>query len=404
MEKKKWLGWLMSVLVASGGSGCASSEGGRTNRPPPTQQQDRPGPLLASACSGDDCKVDRSALAIPTHCPTGKCDPDSNGLGIYVAEQKNYCLNHAGRPAYCPEAFANGPGGVVLKGRYRSNSTKPVDIPVGVQWRSGPRSRKPPVPDPDALELLSIGSEGPELVIRYRTHDRKVFTAKGADLARLELTFPIDDPVTMGEFRPVDYFLRVDPAPRKATDPKDHRRYTVTYISTAPPKTLQHHCGDESVTFLGGRRVDGLWAAVNDDAEVTTMSCESGAISTCLAWGYSPWNPSTGQHDDIRNFIFGACLQAKRAAYFVGKGDNRSYTEAGTLIDKQDQLEISQQPLERLEAIWSPQGAVCLNVENLRRPEKRADVAAAANAHGVRPCTSLRWSKKGKLASGPARP
>ncbi|MCY1021433.1 ADYC domain-containing protein [Pyxidicoccus sp. MSG2] len=394
MEKRKWLGWVMTVLMAAGSSGCFSSEARRQDpgpsQPPPKDSSE---PLPVGTCRGDDCEVDRSALALPDHCPTGQCDPDANGQGIFIAGGWGYCLRYMGSLAYCPEAFANSPAGVVLKVRYLSNPTRLVDTRVGIRRRSGT-----PGSSADALELLSVSSEGTELVIRYRTRDRQVVAARGADLSGLELTFSVDDP-DIGDI-PQPYDLRVEAVPREGTAAKGPSRYKLSYATTT---AWQPHCDGEPVTFLGGRQVDGLRASVvlnHDSLSLTTLSCESGAVATCLAWGYLPWNPSTGRDDPTRDYLFRSCIQAKRAAYFVGQGDLRSYTRSGTLIDKRDQLGINRDRLARPEAIWSPQGAVCLNPENLRRPE----LGAAANTHGLRPCTPLEWSRRGKLATGPATP
>jgi hypothetical protein len=123
-----------------------------------------------------------------------------------------------------------------------------------------------------------------------------------------------------------------------------------------------------------------------------------------MAWGYTPWEPSTGVRDEVRDYVYRSCLQAKRAAYFVGKGDFRSYTETGTKIEKWDQYHSGEgKPVERIEALWSPHGAVCFNKENRRKPQAEAwkgQDPNNLNTYGVGPCASTDFTLDGKLFTG----
>ncbi|QRN99359.1 hypothetical protein JRI60_10210 [Archangium violaceum] len=142
--------------------------------------------------------------------------------------------------------------------------------------------------------------------------------------------------------------------------------------------------------------MDALSAAVTLDADVTTLACRSGAIATCMLWGYKPWDSPSEQPGRVREDLFASCLHAKRAAYFVGQGDFASYTRNGTRILVRDAYGIQGKGarLEQLEAVWGPQGAVCLNPENRRRPE--VDLPTYP---GVRPCTAA-GLREGVLATG----
>jgi hypothetical protein len=148
--------------------------------------------------------------------------------------------------------------------------------------------------------------------------------------------------------------------------------------------------------------VDGLTALVTDAPEVTTLSCERGTISTCLAWGYTPWNPKA-RSDRAANYLFGSCLQAKRAAYFARYGDFSSYTKSGTSIFKRDPFGINAERMDHLEALWSPRGAECLDVANARREELRPLLTGRKRDTGLGDCTETRWeqSEFGRLATSP---
>jgi ADYC domain len=123
-----------------------------------------------------------------------------------------------------------------------------------------------------------------------------------------------------------------------------------------------------NASFLEGREVDDRSAKVTRNPKAVTISCTSGAIDTCLTWGYAPWAPRAGQEGDA---LFGACLQAKRAAYFVGRGELGSFTIPGTPIYLKDRFGIHNDTINdaSLEAIWSSQGADCFTWGHRRREE-----------------------------------
>ncbi|HEU4533336.1 MAG TPA: ADYC domain-containing protein, partial [Polyangiaceae bacterium] len=159
--------------------------------------------------------------------------------------------------------------------------------------------------------------------------------------------------------------------------------------------------GQPRSVFLGGMRVDGVTAEVTADADATTMACETGAIDTCMVWGYTPWNPRA-RSNDAGNYLFGSCLQAKRAAYFVGLGDPKSYTQGGTPIFLRDPFGIQTSSADPLEALWSPRGAECINPDRLRRPELRGTLPIPPSV--PRCDTPPRWGPLGKIAVKPGLP
>jgi hypothetical protein len=181
--------------------------------------------------------------------------------------------------------------------------------------------------------------------------------------------------------------------------PSGLRRYTTKTVR-AGTKEAVTYCRDSAgkktpVTFLPGRTVDAVSARVTAEPSAVTMACGSGAIATCLDWNYRP--PA------ISDDLYGACLQAKRAAYFARSGDYRSYTYAGTEIALRDDFVNKGGPLGRLEAVWKRDGAECLIDANLRHyHEFRNDRAFVQRVAKMNRCpdSGAAWSQWGNLATG----
>jgi ADYC domain len=101
------------------------------------------------------------------------------------------------------------------------------------------------------------------------------------------------------------------------------------------------------------RMPDGLF----EPAELGTfeLTCTSGAQGKCVRFGYPPW----GGEDALA--LFNACVRMIRADYC---GDGEPHTRAGTPIEIYDNTgtEGNQPPAGmELEAVWAPQGAVCVH-------------------------------------------
>ncbi len=88
-----------------------------------------------------------------------------------------------------------------------------------------------------------------------------------------------------------------------------------------------------------------------------SMACTAGAQAKCVRLGYKPWKRSW----DGRSLqpVFEACVRMVRADYC---GDGMSATQDGVPIAVYDDYRVRHTWLEggfRLEAGWSPAGAVC---------------------------------------------
>jgi hypothetical protein len=93
---------------------------------------------------------------------------------------------------------------------------------------------------------------------------------------------------------------------------------------------------------------------------IVTLSCLRGAPATVYGWHY----PYVG----AQLFHFAAGIQMKRASYCA---DDRYYTTSGTPIELADDLHLQRgtgdsDHVRYLEAGWTPQGATCVNLANLR--------------------------------------
>lgn len=124
----------------------------------------------------------------------------------------------------------------------------------------------------------------------------------------------------------------------------------------------------QRAVFYQGAQWNPLDGTRSDGADRITLTCETGSVAKCMRWGYRPWGTATTQQGDTRSLVdhHQACIHMKRASYC---GDSRSNTLDGTWIYIQDRLSPSLHsgPLDTLEALWTPEGATCLN--NRRHPE-----------------------------------
>ncbi|GEN12104.1 hypothetical protein SAMN05443572_111231 [Myxococcus fulvus] len=426
---RSWLLCLLMLFLAPGVSGCCALFPGSKSCVKPTPPPGEPDPnesLPVRDCSVETCELGGRARPLtPWECPTGQpnCQPpETNGLGIYIVEGGNYCFVVDGSPRFCPEAFENVPASA-------SFPQPSVRLMGRDPTRSGGRLsgytvsgllQNPQAPGAgEGVRIHSIQATGTQLTVNYCSlsgpcldRGTQVHSLRGEELHRLKLVMllPADD--GGGPRRAVILELAV--TPRADASARVHG-YDVLYREYGTGLPWLNHCAPRGVTapdrdptsFLPGLRINSVNAAVEPVSAWTTIGCESGAIVTCLDWGYAPWSPDTGGYDVLRGYVFGSCLQAKRAAYFVGRGDLASYTRNGTRIARRDEFGLGRsannhvEELRTLEALWSPQGAVCLNPENRRVP----DMLLPEGLRGVPPCASPpTWTPTGKLATGRLSP
>lgn len=308
------------------------------------------------------------------------CEKPDNGLGIYVAKGHNFCLKRSdGRTWLCPEAFTNSATGVFIKLREAANGQgEPGDGTLheaqvsALLLRRNNQSNPTGSSDPETLELDSITGSRTKLIILYRR--------KGSERLEVALDSQLPSILLQFTFGVDSYRLKFEHKDRLWTENKPSQRlerysafYQLDQIDPPPDWTPLCDNGNKNrplqTSFLEAWEVNDKWAKVTlqshpaNTKNAVTMSCQTGAIDTCVQWGYAPWATSEN--------LFGACLQAKRAAYYVGKNDARSYTKSGTPISLQDLHQVHKDPIDHnsVEAVWGPGGAECLNVGKARYPE-----------------------------------
>ncbi|NVJ05844.1 hypothetical protein HUW63_11450 [Myxococcus sp. AM001] len=362
--------WLMGPLLLAVAAGCTLPITGA--KPPVGARPDSP--------SGGGS------------CPTGQCDPDPNGLGIYVTEGHSYCFFHEKTPAACLEGFVNTPKGVALHVRSMYQRDQTLQLPLHLRNSGKPEDGAHPT-----LEAIHGNARDFFLAVRKGDEAKKL---RGESVSRLVFGFKL--PVRLdGVMEGLAYELSLEPV--------SGNRLVVRYRPMSSTVWLRQ-CqspGDQNVAsvLLPQRQVDGLNAAVRPHDDTLTVACETGAIGACMDWGYQPWTPETHQPDADREFVYGACLQAKRAAYFVGQGDLSTYTVSGTEILRRDAHGFGRdsnnklQDLGYLEALWSPRGAECLNLAN-RRGRVPIQNGLTLPACGPSPT----WSSQARLATGVEQP
>jgi hypothetical protein len=104
------------------------------------------------------------------------------------------------------------------------------------------------------------------------------------------------------------------------------------------------------------------------------LTCIGGAEGKCVRFGYKPWG--IGPDNVSLAPYFQACVRLVRADYC---GDGTAHTRDGTPIDIFDTVGIQRAgttPEMTFEAVWGPDGAVC--VRRTRLPDVFDSVTLAA--------------------------
>ena len=114
-----------------------------------------------------------------------------------------------------------------------------------------------------------------------------------------------------------------------------------------------------------GTRTGGQWS---NDGRSFSFACRGSSIAKCMEAGYKPWiDPESRAEQELdllssreadRPNHLQACVRMMRADYC---GDGTSHTVNGRRIEFWDSMELHQRenPTWKMEAVWSPRGAVC---------------------------------------------
>lgn len=139
-------------------------------------------------------------------------------------------------------------------------------------------------------------------------------------------------------------------------------RALATRIEGAQAASFEGYCRGPSgearaAVLMEGTQWNPVTGARSSGVAKVGVGCEGGAVVACAAWGYRPWASQEGvslaDHHQ-------ACVHMKRAAYC---GDERSFTKQGQGITILDELAtpIQEGDTRRVEAMWGPNGATCVN-------------------------------------------
>jgi hypothetical protein len=338
--------------------------------------------MLATGCGGpltpEELILDQSSSVLFSDCPSGNCTDPTNSRGIFVAEGLGYCIRLNDSSGYlCPEYFSHSSQGPLLHVRLVSDPSTPHAVvytsftPQG--WLAG-----------QAVMVKAIkASAGRLTVIVLMDHGKIERHLSGEALLGLVLDFHA-------------FSMRFIPMPAKNNVPMYRLEYSLDQGSWQP------YCADEegNAVFLPDLRVANWTARLTRSPGVVTMACGSGAIATCMTWGYKPWDSAGDQQR--ADYLFGSCLQAKRAAYFVQSNDFESYTAQGTRFSLQDSASImmTHSVLPGVEALWSPEGAVCFS-PRFRRIAASATLPELPASTSVPECDEElhEAARQGKLSS-----
>jgi hypothetical protein len=108
---------------------------------------------------------------------------------------------------------------------------------------------------------------------------------------------------------------------------------------------------------LGGRS-DAAGMLHPADSTTFELVCTSGAQGKCVRFGYAPWRRT--QDDRPMLDWYNACVRMVRGDYC---GDGRPFTRDGMWIDIYDRIGVQQSDADSalsFEAVWAPDGAICV--------------------------------------------
>jgi hypothetical protein len=144
-------------------------------------------------------------------------------------------------------------------------------------------------------------------------------------------------------------------------------------------------------------RTDATGALVPTDDGAFEFVCASGAQGKCVRFGYAPWR--TLSDGSSMRPLYDTCVRMVRADYC---GDGRSFTRDGTVIGYRDSAGLATLTAEDIateslafEAVWGPEGAICLARPRLDDVDSIDSIAAS--------CPALA-SRAGAAACGPDAP
>lgn len=316
--------------------------------------------LISGGCDGVSTSTDttsfaQSASGYPTR---------PNGTGIHVGS--TYPESQFGLTTLSTNWFLTGfsprPDGSLWATGWYSLGAVPLAADAQVQSATYEGGR---------FQVQAIHTAGSSLSIELRDNANNLRTLRHAQLVGLVLWLDVPDPTGLTSS---SYALRIASAENLESQAEQLYGYRIDYnVGGLLRGSWSSFCKgphgeSQRSVFYQGAQWNPLNGARTDGANLLTMTCETGAVATCMKWGYTPWdNAQAGSGmTDPRLDLHQACLHMKRASYC---GDSHANTVDGTPIIVSDGFNppINSGPLDFLEALWTPTGAAC--VSNRRHPE-----------------------------------
>lgn len=313
------------------------------------------------------------ALAVAAHsCPDPKNCTSPNGTGVYTAEG-----------GFAGITVSEVSAGVVFPRNIMITHFMNNDIPNGrrVTFRYGyfDASTNNWVPLSGSGIVKKAKYHGKALDVISVTESNTIPTWTLHDpAASIDSTVAVSDQELVGLGLEIEFEFATAKkiAILEFNDAHPHsgrnvvRTYNIRWQLIGTPSGWKQYCfadrdakTPDPIVFQRGIEVDPTSGAIhrrNPSTSVVTVSCYLGAPAQVYGWGYDYLDPNT-------DFYFRAGIHMKRASYC---GDENYFTRTGTEIlmhdDRPIREELSLNGNTKLEAQWKPEGAVCVNPENVR--------------------------------------
>jgi hypothetical protein len=319
--------------------------------------------LVGSGCGSGPTDTDTTAVTQNgKNCPIRGCTSgdDPNGRGIHIArtlpESEYGVHNSDGSIKFWMTHFENDGGKVRAAGYFLDSSgtaTKALSDYISASYQGSPAT------------LLEVNTEGSVLVVTLRDTGGTVFQLKDKEVIGLSFNFALTN---LSRRITHDFQLSFDAAEPLTSQTDDLFGYTVSFADRTlgdKPRELCQNAGTgpEANVFIGGASWHPITSERTDDKAHTTITCRSGAVAICPAWGYRPWatayNTLTSADEPLVD-AHQACIQMKRAAYCGGA---QAFTVEGTKIMIADSFDpgFNRDSSPTLEAVWTPTGALCVS-------------------------------------------
>lgn len=322
--------------------------------------------LLVQGCNEADPGV-RPLVQAVGNCRPGAGGNDctnANGTGIHIAhtwpESSFGLVDDLSGGTWRWTGITNTPTGVVANGWYEGEGA-----PVAVDGQVTEA-----VYQGALVPVNSIEVDGTTVKLHLAQGPQGDLVVNKPHLIGVVLHVQVPDVTLTGT---VQFDLRFDEARTLAAGSPPIPGYVLSHRRTGSSGAWQSYCRDGqnqalTAVFVAGQEWNPNDAAKTSGSEMASVSCEGGAIVSCLEWGFRPWE--TGARIDPNAQVslgdfHQACIHMKRAAYC---GDAKSYTYEGTpFVMSKSLVPAPTTDLAHIEAIWTPSGAACLT--QARHPE-----------------------------------